>query len=185
MKSSKSNNVSTAISAILILIITVAALGFFIVRTDSFTTPLKDFYVSYKKDNIIGDRENMDIVLGKEYKFDIHSSENVDGSTSKYIVTIKPNDVSAAKFTFEADGEQIEYSSMTSLAKGFSIAAYDDYFVLTANKDLPDMLSLYYPTKTLSGVPSAIDTNVPYFRLTIQSADKSETINVNFNLRSE
>lgn len=185
MRKSNVRNISSAISAILILIVTLGVLGFIVIRTDSFTTPLKGFYVSYKKDNIIGDRENMDIVIGKEYKFDIHTSENVDGSANKYIVTIKPNDVSAARFTFEADGEQIEYSSLTSLAKGFSIVAYDDYFVFTANKDLPELLSLYYPTKTLSGVPSALDTNVPYFRITIESADKAEAINVNFNLRSE
>lgn len=184
-KKNKDSSFSSALSAIILLLVAVVVIGFLFVRTENFTTPLKNFYVRVGNDDIIADRENFDIKVGKEYKFEIKTTISVSGSDTKYYVSVLPNETSTTTFSFSVGEETKNYADIESLAKGFSISAYEDYFVLVANLDLQDILSLYYPNQTLANVPTAINTKLPYFRLSVTSADKSETININFNLTSE
>ena len=184
-KRKSTNNLSTLLSSIFILLLVVGVVGFLFIFTENFTTPLKNFYVTCGNDDFISDRENFDIVVGKEYKFEITTNINVSGTDAKYIVSVVPNETSTTTFTYDVDGTQYNYSDLESLAKGFSIVAYEDYFVFSANMDLLDILQLYYPSTTISGVPTALDSDCPYFRLVIQSADLTETININFNIKSE
>lgn len=163
----------------------IGVVGFLFIRTENFTTPLKNFYVRVGNDDIIADRENFDIVVGKEYRFEIKTNISVSGSNTKYYVSVLPNETSTTTFSFNVGEETKNFADMESLTKGFSISAYSDYFILIANMDMQDILSLYFSSQTLSNVPTAMDSDIPYFRLSIQSADKSETININFNLISE
>jgi hypothetical protein len=64
-------DLSVVISGILILLIAVLCFSFLSTFTERFTTPLKDFYVVCGHDDIMNDRENFDIVLGKTYKFEV------------------------------------------------------------------------------------------------------------------
>ena len=95
----------------------------------------------------------------------------------------KPNE--KADFTFGIDGTETKFSEIESLSKGFSIVAFEDYFVLTATMELADILQLYYQTQTLTDVPTAIDSGVPYFKLVVSAPKLAETININFNIKSE
>ena len=184
-KRKSTNDFSTILSSIFILLLVVGVVGFLFIFTENFTTPLKNFYVTCGNDDFISDRENFDIVVGKEYKFEITTNIDVDGTNKKYIVSVVPNETSATTFSYIADGQQYNYVEIDTLIKGFNIVSYDDYFVLTAKNDLLDILKLYHGTYDVSNVPTAINSDLPYFRLVIQSADLSETININFNLISE
>lgn len=183
-KRKSTNDFSTILSSIFILLLVVGVVGFLFIFTENFTTPLKNFYVTCGNDDFISDRENFDIVVGKEYKFEI--TTNIDLGTGKsYVVSVVPNNTLATNFEFQLNGETREFASIESLSKGFVITAYDNYFVFTANNDLPDILELCFADAEISGCPTTIDTERPFYKLVIQSADKSETININFNLKSE
>lgn len=186
MKKRKStNNFSAILSSLFILLLVGGAVGFLFIFTENFTTPLKNFYVTCGNDDFISDRENFDIILGKEYKFEVNTNINLSGNEKRYIVSVLPNETLTTAFAYSVDETQYNYADLQNLSKGFSLVAYEDYFVFTANLDLAEILQLYYPTQTISNVPTALDSDLPYFRLVIQSADKSETININFNIKSE
>ena len=185
MRKNKSNSFSSVISSILIFLLAFGVIGFLVVYTDSFTSPLKNFYVTCGNDDFISDRENFNIVLGKEYKFKITTNIDVDGIENKYIVSVVPNETSKTTFSYSVDGTEHFFADLKTLTKGFVISTYDDYFTFTALNDLHDILQLYYPTQTLENVPTTIDSDLPYFRLVVQSGDKTETININFNIKSE
>ena len=183
-KRKSTNDFSTILSSFIILLLVVGVVGFLFIFTENFTTPLKNFYVTCGNDDFISDRENFDIVVGKEYKFEI--TTNIDlGTGKKYIVSVVPNETSATTFSYDVDGTQKNFADTDTLTKGFSIATYDNYFLFTSLYDLQTILELYNPMQSVSNVPTAIDSGLPYFKLVIQSADLSETININFNLISE
>lgn len=183
-KRKSTNDFSTILSSIFILLLVVGVVGFLFIFTENFTTPLKNFYVTCGNDDFISDRENFDIVVGKEYKFEI--TTNIDLGTEKnYVVSVVPNVTSKTTFAFNVDGTQKQYADVESLAKGFVISASEDYFTIKATGDLKDILQVYYPTNNLTNVPTALNSDLPYFRLVVQSADLTETININFNIKSE
>ena len=184
-RKSTKTDFSTILSSLFILLLVVGVVGFLFIQTEDFTTPLKNFSVSCGNDDFYSDRENFDIIIGKEYKFNIKTNLNVSGAEKKYIVSVVPNETSTTTFFYSVDGTQYNYVDIQSLAKGFSLVAYKDYFTLTARNDLPEILKAYHGTDAIENVPSALNTDLPYFRLVIQSGDLTETININFNLKSE
>lgn len=184
MKKRKStNNFSAILSSLFILLLVGGAVGFLFIFTENFTTPLKNFYVTCGNDDFISDRENFDIILGKEYKFEI--TNTLGGADTGYLVNIAPNVTSANTFAFKVGGTTKNYNDIESLTKGFSIVAYEDYFSFTATMDLPEILQLYYSNNNITEVPTALNTDIPYFRLVISSTNYTETININFNIKSE
>lgn len=182
MRKSRSNT-ANAISSFVIMLVVLLSLGFLFVFTNNFTTPLKNFYVKCGNVYFTHEFENFNLTLNKEYKFEIHNT--LEGEDSGYLILIKPNATETTTFAFKVDGTETNFSDVQSLAKGFSIVTYEDYFTLTANMDLPEILQLYYPNSTLTDIPSVVDTNLPAFTLSISSSDMSETINIHFNLKSE
>ena len=182
-RKSTKTDFSTILSSLFILILVVGVVGFLFIRTDNFTAPLKNFYVICGNDDIMQDRDNFDIVIGKEYKFEI--TNTLGGADAGYIVSITPNITNESTFAFKVDGTSTNYSDIESLAKGFSIVAYDDYFTLQATMDLKDILQLYYSNNTLTDIPTALNSDIPYFKLVISSKNLTETININFNIKSE
>lgn len=179
------NDFSTILSSIFILLLVVGVVGFLFIRTDNFTAPLKTFYVTCGNDDIMQDRKSFDIVIGKEYKFKVNTNIDVDGTENKYIVSVVPNETSKNSFTFKVDGEEYNFADVKTLTKGFAISTHEDYFTITALNDMASILQLYYPTQTITDVPTTIDSDLTYYRLVIQSADYTETININFDLKSE
>lgn len=183
-RKSTKTDFSTILSSLLILLLVVGVVGFLFIRTDNFTSPLKNFYVTCGNDDIMQDRDNFDIVIGKEYKFKVNTNIDV-GAENKYVVSVVPNETSKNSFTFKVDGKEYNFADIKTLTKGFAISTYEDYFTMTALNDMASILQLYFPTQTITDVPTTIDSGLIYYRLVIQSADYTETINVNFNLKSE
>ena len=68
MKKRKSTDISNALTGVVIFLVVVMVVGFLFVFTNNFTSPLRNFYVTYGNDDIITDRDNFEIELGKEYK---------------------------------------------------------------------------------------------------------------------
>lgn len=184
-KRKSTNDFSIILSSFIILLLVVGVVGFLFIFTENFTTPLKNFYVTCGNDNFISDRENFDIVVGKEYKFEITTNINVSGTDAKYIVSVVPNETSTTTFSYSVDGMEYNYFEIGTLTKCFTITTCNDYFTFKAQSDLLDMLKLYHGTDAVENVPTAIDSDLPYFRLVVQSGDKTETININFNIKSE
>lgn len=176
-------DISSVLSGIAMLLLVLFFIGFLFTFTDNLTTPLKDFYVRWSNDDIMNDRENFDIVKGKEYKFEVVNT--LGNGEDGYVVSIVPNESAVASFTFKAGETDVNYQDIENLGKGFTLIPYEDYFTFTANKDLQEILQLYYPDKTLSGVPTALNSDIPYFRLVIKTSDSKQVININFNLVSE
>lgn len=222
-KNVSNNSIATILSSLVILFLVVISLGYLIVRTDSFSSPSKGFYLKLGDDLIIADRDNMNVVLNKQYKFEIFSDFDLSETESAFSVSIVPNelydfsfapmqiattsttnpsggsivdssnsDIVIADGTDEAnpflDGEKIEgltyWSDFEYITDAFSISVYDDYFTLTASMDLDEIIHLYYPNKAYFVVRTAIDTGIPFFRLVVENSF-SETININFNIKSE
>lgn len=182
-KRKSTNNFSSILSSLVILMLVVMAVGFLFVMTNNFTTELKNFYVKCGNDTIINDRESFDVVVGKEYKFEVINT--LDFSEQGFIVSIYANESEDTNFKFKVDNVETEFAKQGSLSKGFAISTYNDYFKLMINMDLIDMLQIYYPNQTLSNVPTAIDSDIPYFTMAISSKGMAETIKINLNLKSE
>ncbi len=178
------NGTATAISSFLIFLLVVLVIGFFAFRTDNFTTGMKDFYVSQGGKNIISDEDNFEIVIGKEYKFEIHNEfEKISNTDSNYYVQVAPNDKN--DFNFYIDNIKKSFIEIESLSKFFIINSYDNYFTFKAtNIELFDMLVSIYETENIVDCPTLINSGFDYLRLIVSSSD-NEIININFNIRSE
>lgn len=182
METEKKNNFVAILSKLIILALVVIAFGFLFFRTDGFTTT-KSFYLKCDENKFISDTNNFDILLNKEYKFEIVSEKDkVLHKDSKYFVSVIPNITQSSTFSFKVDGENVKFDEVKSLSKGFIIKAYEDYFTLKAFEDLPDILKSIYPGKEVSDCPSALDSGIPYFKLVV-SNENNESVCVNFNLK--
>lgn len=179
------NNIATMLSSLVMIMLVVMVVGFFVFRTDGLTTGMKKFYVKYGSDNIMADKDNFTIVIGKEYKFDIiNESDTFTNSESNYFVKIVTNDVKETKFSCLVNDTETKFTDITSLTNEFVINSYKSYFTLTANYDLTEMLQDIYKTENVVNCPTTIDSDLAYYKLVITSSD-NETININFNLKSE
>lgn len=186
MAKKPTNKSATILSAIVIVLVVVLFVGFLSIFTNDFTTNIKTFYVKNGSDTIMSDRENYDIIVGKEYKFEIvNNLDAITNGNSGYNVKVIPSGNVDASFDFNVDGAVYGFSYLESLSKGFEIKTYTNYFSFTANKDLTEILQELYPNKTITGCPTAIDSGIPYFTLSVSSADNSEVVNITFNLKSE
>ena len=176
-------DIPSMLSSILICVFAILCFSFLLTFTDNFTSPLKDFYVRCGNDDIMTDRENFTIVKGRSYKFEIVNT--LGTGYDDYIVSIVPNSSATSAFTFKSEGKDIQYQDISNLSKGFMLIPYDDYFVLTANMDLQEILQLYYPNATLTEIPTALDSEIPYFCLVVKVAGSTQVLRINFSLISE
>lgn len=182
-KRKSSNIFASVLSSIIVFLLVIVFVGFLSAYTDNFSSDLKTFSVRIGNDDIFSDRENYDIVIGKEYSFEI---KNLLGVENNLVVSVVPNtDIPESSFAFYLNNTYRQFLYEESLTEGFDIKSQGSSFLFTANKDMSEILESVYPDKIVSGCPTAIDSGVPYFRLTISTADGMQSININFNLKSE
>ena len=183
MNKQKNNSFSSLLSSFLILIFVVAIIGFVYIFTDGLQTDIKSFYVQVGNDKIISDRDNYKIIVGKEYKFEVNTTF---GNVENLEISVVPNiSVNECMFDYVVNGVYYQFAYEEDITKGFDMKAYTNYFTFTANKDLQDILQMNYPDKTITDCPTAIDSDIAYFRLVIALKDGTEKININFKLLSE
>lgn len=187
MKQKTRRRISTAtnaIVAIFIVLLLLGVVGFFAFFTNNFTSDFKTFYVKVRGETILNDKEHYEISVNEEYRFDIGYTFGFFNKDQKlgYHVKIVPNITDETKFDFTINGEKYGYEGETDLTQGFDVKQYDDYFTITATKDLPDILQSMYPNKTLTDVPNAINSGQDYFMLLIYSEDETTRIAIKFEL---
>ena len=85
-------------------------------------------------------------------------------------------------FIFYVNNTYHQFLREEDLTNGFEIIPYGKGFKFKATKDLAEILQLNYPEKTITGCPSAINSDIPYFRLQVRTIDGSQFININFSL---
>ncbi len=168
------------LTSFVIVLLVVGVIGVLFSFTETYSPILKTFHINYNGEEIINDME-LDIVIGEKYNFEIVTNIRAGDSDKKCSVAIVPNE--QANFTFKSDDTDIEFSSMESLLKGFVVLIDGDSFTLIAPFDLPEILEIYYPNTTISNCPSAVDSDVAFFKMIISSPDNSKTINIYFNLK--
>lgn len=185
MAKKKKSKIATVLSLMVILVLVFGFVGLLVFFTDNFDTDLKQFYVRCGNDIIVADRDNFSMQMNKKYKFEVGSElEDITGET-EYLVSVIPNITSSTIFTFKVDDTPVEFENVLSLAKGFEINTYDGYFTFKATKDLQDVLQMYYNGRTLTDVPTYIDSNVSYVALVVQSKKSSDYVRINLLLKSE
>lgn len=178
------NNISSVLSSLSILMLVVVVVGFLFYRTDGFTTAYKQFYLVCGDDNIVGNRDNMPIKLNEEYRFDIvNKIAGLIDDDSNYVVKIVPKIDEKTNFTFIVDNEEKTYGDIESLTKCFELRLYTNYFILKATTDLPNMLQDLYSVDSVSNCPNIIDTATPYFTLIVMKG--ADEISINLSLESE
>lgn len=187
MKYKKTDSgITKILSSLIMIMLVVFAVGFLYYSTNSFSAPIQTFYVKCEE-GLIKDTAKLDIVLNKEYKFEVFDVvSSVKGEKAKYSANVKFNQAIDSTFDYKVGGENYCSSYFNSnLNKGFEITKNDGYFTFKADKDIDDILSLYYQNQFISSCPSAVDTDISYFILEIISANGSDTINIEFKLLSE
>ena len=169
---------SSILFALILLVIVFTAMSFIIVKTESFTTPIKSFYVSVGDDDIYSNRELFEMSINKSYTFEIKDNLNLDSSNSNYSISIIPNK-DITDFNFKGNGKDISFHSVNSLSAGFSVTYNDNEFTLTPLYDLDEVLGMLYDN--VMDVPTDIKA---YYRLVIDSNSTTDSIYINLLVNS-
>ena len=169
----------TYIAVLLIFVLIFGVLGFF---TNGFTSDFKTFYVENNGEKILNDKENYTISTGSDYRFDVKYTFGFMQKSQKlgYHVKVVPNTAKDTDFDITVDGNTYVYSAEKDLTNGFEVEQADDYFILTAAKDMLGVLQAVYPDKEIT-LPQ-LSPQIPYFTLVISSEDYGAEIRISFNL---
>ncbi len=169
----------TYIAVLLIFVLIFGVLGFF---TNGFTSDFKTFYVEHNGEKILNDKENYMFSTGNGYRFDVKYTFGFMQKSQKlgYHVKVVPNTAKDADFDFTVDGNTYAYSAEKDLSNGFEIEQADDYFILTAAKDMLGIIQSIYPDKEIT-LPQLFP-QISYFTLIISSEDYGAEIRISFNL---
>lgn len=183
MEKKKTKSSFKILSAVFILFVVLVFVGFLFVFTNEFKTGIKTFYVKCDEDTILTDREDYTFEFDKTYRFDIKYPLNVATKEQGYFVSVTPNISQETMFDFSVDNAVYGFSYESTLGKGFDIKTYENYFTFKVSQDLQGILSSLYEGQVVSGnIPSAVDSDLAYFKLNIFSADKKQIIKITFKV---
>ena len=164
---------SSILFPLILLVFVFTVMSFFIVKTESFTTTMKSFYVTVGDDDIYSNREVFEMSLNKSYTFEIKDNFNLDSSNSNYSISIIPNK-DIADFNFKSNDTDISFHSVNSLSAGFKVTYNDNEFTLTPLYDLTEILGMLYDN--VADVPDDVNA---YYRLVIDSNSTTDSIYIN------
>ena len=155
------------IAVLLLAIVFVAA---FASRfTNGFTGGLISFYLQAADGEQISGESEREFKRGEKYMFSVVYTFGFMGGENDYTVQVVPKITKTTNFDYSVDGSYHQYKEVEDLTLYFDIEKHEDYFTVAANMDLPDMFRLIYPNKTLTGVPTATDSENIYFTLIVNS----------------
>ena len=182
---SKRNNGTFKISYILVVVLVILvlllAVSFIAKFTNNFTSDFAAFYVEHDGKTITSDRGGFNFDKDTEYRIKVGYPLGVFNKEKlSYNVKVMPNVTDETDFEFTDGTEAYKYSDITDLTEQFKIQQYDDYFTLTADKLLNEIIENVYGD-TLTGVPS-VNFKQDYLKLVISSVDSSACINLTFNV---
>lgn len=179
------NNISKAISMLLVFLLCVGVLAMISRFTNGFKEDFKSFYISYDGKDIFSSRNKLFLSRGEVHRFDVtYVFEFLDeGEESKreYTVKIIPNVDNTTDFTFMVDGYQYAYSDVDDLTNGFHLEKQDSYFLLSISKETNLKSVLEGVLGKDVEVPQDEYCSSPYlYTLIITSYDKSVTYYIDF-----
>lgn len=175
---SKLGYILIVVGVILLLVLVV---GFIAKFTNNFTSDFATFYIEHDGKTITSNRGGYGFDKGVEYRFNVgYSLDAFNKEKLNYNVKVAPNITSETDFVFENDDYRYKFSDKDDLTALFKITKYDDYFSLTADKLLNEVINSAYDGN-FTGIPT-VDGKLDYFKLIISSEDGSRSINITFNV---
>ena len=136
----KKNNIKTAISSFLVLLLCLGVVGLFFSFTNGFTEDFKTFYLTYNGKDIFATKSKMYFVSGEEHCFDVtYTFEFLDEDeemNTDYSVKIIPNRDKNVDFSFTMDGKDYAFSDVEELTNGFKIDKQEKSFSIFIPEDL-------------------------------------------------
>lgn len=177
--------VSRIISYILLLLMIAGIIAFFATFTNNFTDTFKSFYLEYNDEKIISDKFDFSLSVQRQHRFDVkYPLGFLEENTDKigYTVKVIPNTDEKTDFTFTVNGIRHTYSKQRDLTHGFDISVSKDFFTITANKTLSEILSEAYLNEAVIGVPEAIQSGKSYFQLLVTTTDNTTQLRISFQL---
>ena len=181
------NTIAKALSAILALLLCVGVFAILAQFTNNFNEEFKTFYVTYNGKDIFAKESKMYFAPGEEHVFDVtYTFEFLDeGEEAKtdYSVKIMPNVDKETDFTFTVEGEEVNYSSVGELTKGFGLKKDETSFTLTIAEDttLESVLEAVYG-KDVEAPSDDTFENPRLYTLVISSYDESVTYKIDFSI---
>ena len=133
-RKNKTNTAVKVISAVLLVLLVLGAVGLLLRFTNGFTEDFKTFYLTHNDEQILNAQNEMVLDTGKEQRFDVHYTfETVmDNAPSGYSVKIVPKATEETDFEFTVDGDKYLYSGEKDLTKAFDLVEDEDFFTLTS-----------------------------------------------------
>lgn len=173
-------NIIKFISALLVFALIAGLILYLARHTDNFTEEYSSIYLELNGKDISKSGE-ISIELNKEYSFEVKSQTLFSADYPLYTVKVVPNISEDTKFAYYVDYEPYIYNSSFDFTECFIKSYTANGFRLKAEKDLPEMMKDLYSEKTVSDVPSVVDSDYSYFTLVV-SADKTEIkVNLHFS----
>ena len=167
--------------AMLVVMLLLLVIGFIAKFTNNFTSDFATFYVEHDGKTITSDRGGYIFDKDVEYRFDVGYPLGVFNKEKlSYNVKVVPNITDETNFEFTDGVETFKYSDITDLTEQFYIQQYEDYFTLTADKPLKEIIESAYES-TFTGIPT-INFEQDYLKLVISSVDNSASISLTFNV---
>lgn len=164
-----------------VVLLLALVIGFIAKFTNNFTSSFATFYVEHDGKIITSNRSGYGFDKGVEYRFNVgYSLEVFNKEKLEYNVKIAPNITPETEFLFENADYRYKFSDYDDLTEQFKITKYDNYFTLTADKLLNEVINSAYEGN-FTGIPT-VDGKFDYFKLIISSEDGSKSINIMFNV---
>ena len=184
MAKRKSTKIASVIAIVLLLVLFVGGVSILFKETDNFNTSLGSLYVEIDGVRITADKDNHVIFYGQECRVNVGYTLAFDEKEKGYEVCVVPNATGATDFDFLVGDDLFAYSGIDDLSEGFNLQKYEDFFTIKATYDLPVMIKDIFNEDEVAGVPSTVNSNVPYYKMVISSEDKSQQIAITFQLAS-
>lgn len=184
MSKRKAGNVIIKIVSLVILLALLIGGAVFLYRyTNGFNEDLKTFYLEYQGEKILSDSKEMRFLYGKEQKFDVKYTFDLEQGERDYSVKIVPNeDVS---FNYSVDGIPKKWraaNETADLSAYFNLKKEETSFTFTVPDGLTvaGLLGKIYPEGTVTVDGDALKGK-PLYRLVVSSYNGEITYSINFS----
>lgn len=185
MSNRKAGNIIIRIVALAILLaILVAGVVFLYRYTNGFNEDLKTFYLEYQGEKILTESKEMKFSCGKEQKFDVRYTFDLEQGKRDYSVKIVPNEDESFQYSVGDIHMSWRVTDKTEdLSAFFDLKKESTAFILTAPKGftLKSLLEKVYPGETVTVDGDAIKDK-PLYRLVVSSYNREITYFINFSV---
>ena len=176
----KENNIYTAIAAIVVVLLIVAAVAF-CVKIFNKTNEQPEFYLVNKGVAITDETTEIVLNKGEIETFNITYKEDYDGEMAEYDISIElfPNE---NNFYFEIDSEPSSfYATPSNVTEFFEIDIQEEYFTIILEEDfkITDIIEQIYEGKTIT-FSDEVDCSKAYLKIVVLLEDETKAYEIPF-----